>query len=227
MSVAPELPPLPVARRGESGPSVRRARPGPSTRRSRSSLRAVPVLVDRTPAGVVAVVEPIRRSTALVERPVTAFTVTPPPMVRPTLDWPVEELDGATGPVEESGVGLVHRPASPVRLRPAGARVVREARPGLRLTRRGRLVAAAVTLVIAALTLVGVASRVGSLTGSAPVPASAPSQVVVAPGETLWSIAERVAPRRDPRPVVAQIRRLNGLPSGDVQAGQTLLLRAP
>lgn len=227
MSVAPELPPVPVARRGESGPSVRRARPGSSARRTRSSLRAVPVLVDRTPAGVVAVVEPIRRPVALAERPATALTVTPVPVVRPTLDWPVEELDGFAEPVGEPGVGRVHLPAAPVRLRPAGARVVREARTGLRLTRRGRLVAAAVTLLIAALTLIGVASRVGSLSGSAPVPASAPSQVVVAPGDTLWSIAERVAPQRDPRPVIAQIRKLNGLPSGDVQAGQTLLLRAP
>jgi LysM repeat protein len=60
---------------------------------------------------------------------------------------------------------------------------------------------------------------------AAPVPATAPAEVVVAPGETLWSIAERVAPDRDPRGVVDQIRRINHLPSGDVQAGQTLLLR--
>ena len=60
-----------------------------------------------------------------------------------------------------------------------------------------------------------------------PVPATAPAEVVVAPGETLWNIAERVAPDRDPRGVVDQIRRINHLPSGDVQAGQTLLLRAP
>jgi len=59
------------------------------------------------------------------------------------------------------------------------------------------------------------------------VPASAPAQVVVAPGETLWSIAERVAPDRDPRTVVAGIQRLNDLPTADVRAGQTLRLRAP
>ena len=59
------------------------------------------------------------------------------------------------------------------------------------------------------------------------VPASAPARVVVAPGETLWSIAERVAPDRDPRPVVAGIQRLNDLSTPDVHAGQTLLLRTP
>ena len=113
------------------------------------------------------------------------------------------------------------------RTRPVGARVVRPAPGHLRLTRRGRLVTAAATVLIAALTLVGVVSRAGSLRETAPVPASAPAQVVVAPGETLWSIAERVAPDRDPRPVVAGIQRLNDLPTPDVHAGQTLLLRAP
>jgi hypothetical protein len=108
-----------------------------------------------------------------------------------------------------------------------GERVVRPATGHLRLTRRGRLVTAAATLLIAGLTLVGVASRAGSLHETAPVPASAPAQVVVAPGETLWSIAQRVAPDRDPRTVVAGIQRLNDLPTADVHAGQTLVLRAP
>ena len=54
-----------------------------------------------------------------------------------------------------------------------------------------------------------------------------PSELSVAPGETLWSIAERVAPDRDPRTVVAGIQRLNRLPTPDVRAGQILLLRAP
>jgi LysM domain len=198
MTIAPELPPVPAARR-----AVSRRRP-----------RAV--VVDRTPAGVVALVEPPR-----------SLTLVPAPPAEP-------------------GTGREHRPAGPVPLRqspgpvtgprpprpvtgprPVGARVVREAGGGLRLTRRGRLAAAAAVLLIAVLTLVGTVSRVGALSESSPVPASAPAQVVVAPGETLWSIAERVAPGRDPRDVVARIRELNGLPSADVAAGRTLLLRAP
>ncbi len=177
MTVAPELSPVLVTRR----------------------LR-----VDRTPAGVVALVEPSRPRRRLVVVPDPGFD-----------------------PATEPGTGRVHRPAGPVPPRPVGARVVRPAGGGLRLTRRGRLVGAAAILLIAVLTLVGVASRVGTLTESTPVPASAPAQVVVAPGETLWSIAERVAPQRDPRTVVTQIRKLNGLGSRDVHAGQTLLLRAP
>jgi LysM domain len=111
--------------------------------------------------------------------------------------------------------------------RAVGERVVRPAPGPLRLTRRGRLVTAVATLLIAGFTLVGVASRAGSLAETAPVPASAPAQVVVAPGETLWSIAQRVAPDRDPRTVVAGIQRLNDMPTADVHAGQTLVLRAP
>jgi nucleoid-associated protein YgaU len=189
MSVAPELPPVPATRR----------------------LRAV--AVDRTPAGVVALVEP--------RRPRRRLVAVPEPD-----RWP-GRWDESVTPVVEPGAGRVHRPAGPVPVRPVGARVVRPAGGGLRLTRRGRLVAAAAILLIAVLTLIGVASRVGPLTDTAPVPASAPAQVVVAPGDTLWSIAERVAPQRDPRTVVTRIRELNGLGSGDVHAGQTLLLRAP
>jgi hypothetical protein len=130
-------------------------------------------------------------------------------------------------PAGAARVELPSERTRPVLSRPVGARVVRPAPGHLRLTRRGRLVTAAATVLIAALTLVGVVSRAGSLRETAPVPASAPAQVVVAPGETLWSIAERIAPDRDPRPVVAGIQRLNGLPTPDVHAGQTLLLRAP
>jgi hypothetical protein len=196
MTVAPELPPVSVARRAGAGPARRR-------------LHAT--AVDRTPARMLAPVE--------LPRPRRPLTV----VREPAALWD----DSPEEPAAEPGTGRVHRPAGPVQLRPVGARVVRPAGGSLRLTRRGRLVAAAATLLIAVLTLVGVASRVGSLSESSPVPASAPAQVVVAPGETLWSIAARVAPERDPRTVVARIRDLNGMSTGDVRAGQTLLLRAP
>ena len=200
MTVAPELLPVPVdGRRGS---------------------RRLRVVVDRTPAGVVALVEPPRPRGPLAAVP--ASVVVPAPPV-------------------ERGTGREHRPAGPAPLqpsrpapvlrpvgsRPPGARVVRPAPGHLRLTRRGRLVTAAATVLIASLTVVGVVSRAGALRETAPVPASAPAQVVVAPGETLWSIAERIAPDRDPRTVVADIQRLNRLPTATVRAGQTLLLRSP
>ncbi len=221
MTVAPELPPV-LARRGGS--------------------RHLQVVVDRTPAGVVALVEPPRPRGPLA--PVRTSVVVPAAPVEPGIGREHRPADPA--PHRHSGArpsraaaptAVLPRPAAPVGLRPdrtrgvvsrpVGARVVRPAPGHLRLTRRGRLVTVAATVLIAMLTLVGVVSRADTLRETAPVPASAPAQVVVAPGETLWSIAERVAPDRDPRTVVAGIQRLNGLPTSDVRAGQTLRLRAP
>jgi LysM repeat protein len=82
--------------------------------------------------------------------------------------------------------------------------------------------------------LVGLAILVGPMVAAVrlghPVPAlpsTAPAVVVVQPGDTLWTIAERVAPERDPRDIVTELRRRNGLPSADVRAGQRLRLRDP
>jgi LysM repeat protein len=211
MTVAPELPPAPVTRRGGSG-----------------RLR---VVVDRTPAGVVALVEPPRPRGPVTS--VLAPVVVPAPPVEPGIGREHHSADPApphlrppTRTLEPPAATRVVS-ARPVGSRPVGARVVRPAPGHLRLTRRGRLVTAAATLLIAVLAVVGAVARVGALHETAPLPASAPAQIVVAPGETLWSIAERVAPDRDPRTVVAGIQRLNDLPTPDVHAGQTLLLRTP
>jgi LysM repeat protein len=48
--------------------------------------------------------------------------------------------------------------------------------------------------------------------------------VVVQPHDTLWSIATRTAPRRDPYAAVAEIQRLNGLDGYVVHPGETLIL---
>ncbi len=48
----------------------------------------------------------------------------------------------------------------------------------------------------------------------------------VKPGDTLWSIARRVAPGQDPRPVVEDLIAENHL-QGDLQAGQAIDLPAP
>jgi Tfp pilus assembly protein FimV len=49
---------------------------------------------------------------------------------------------------------------------------------------------------------------------------------VVQPGDTLWSIARRVAPGRDPRPVVDGMVEANDL-HGGLQAGQELSVPVP
>jgi len=88
------------------------------------------------------------------------------------------------------------------------------------LTRRGRL---ARTLVVLSLTVV-MAAGFASQSGAGQVEAStAPSYeiVVVAPGETLWSVAAAYA-SGDVQGLVNEIREVNNLKGYDLQAGQRL-----
>jgi hypothetical protein len=48
----------------------------------------------------------------------------------------------------------------------------------------------------------------------------------VKPGDTLWSIAQRLAPGRDPRPVIDELIADNHI-TGSLQAGQSIDLPAP
>jgi len=87
-----------------------------------------------------------------------------------------------------------------------------------RLTRRGVIVVAAVVLALG-VSLVWLARL------SAPQPtatAPAPHVVTVAPGDTLWSIATRVAPDVDPRAEVAALQERNGLTDVNLVPGQVL-----
>ena len=47
---------------------------------------------------------------------------------------------------------------------------------------------------------------------------------VVQAGDTLWSIAERLSPGEDPRPVVDALAEANGVRAGDLVPGQTLVV---
>jgi len=48
--------------------------------------------------------------------------------------------------------------------------------------------------------------------------------VTVQPGESLWAIAGKVDPNRDPRDVIADIVQLNDLQAGKVMPGQQLFV---
>ncbi|MBU3734722.1 MAG: LysM peptidoglycan-binding domain-containing protein [Candidatus Planktophila sp.] len=90
----------------------------------------------------------------------------------------------------------------------------------IKLSRRGRL---ARTLVVLSLTVV-MAAGFASQSGAGQVEAStAPSYeiVVVAPGETLWSVAAAYA-SGDVQGLVNEIREVNNLQGFDLQAGQRL-----
>jgi hypothetical protein len=49
---------------------------------------------------------------------------------------------------------------------------------------------------------------------------------VVAPGDTLWSIAGRLQPARDPRDVVFEIAEANDVDPGSLVPGQELVIPA-
>jgi LysM repeat protein len=95
-----------------------------------------------------------------------------------------------------------------------------QANPSGTLTRRGRL---ARTFVVLSLTVV-MAAGFASQSGAGQVEAStAPSYeiVVVAPGETLWSVAAAYG-TGDVQGLVNDIREANNLTGFDLQAGQRL-----
>ncbi|MET2012284.1 LysM peptidoglycan-binding domain-containing protein [Microbacterium chocolatum] len=107
--------------------------------------------------------------------------------------------------------------------RPVAGRPVMP-RTRLRLTARGRralafAAALPVSIAVAAALLSGGSALAGRDDGA---PAGTFTAVVVAPGDSLWSIAERVAPSADPRDVVDAILRLNALDGAGLQAGQSL-----
>lgn len=98
----------------------------------------------------------------------------------------------------------------------------------LRLTVRGRrvlaLLAALPAIVALAFAILGGGAALASRDAGAP--SGAFTTVTVGSGDSLWSIAEEVAPEHDPRDVVDSIVRLNALESVVVQAGQNLAIPA-
>lgn len=94
----------------------------------------------------------------------------------------------------------------------------------LRLTRRGRVVvamAAALLVTMVSLLLAGVAQA----TNDGPSPRAGREnlvQVIVRPGQNLWSVAESADPDQDTRAVIQQIIDLNSLNGDTVFAGQQL-----
>ncbi|BEP16423.1 hypothetical protein acdb102_47340 [Acidothermaceae bacterium B102] len=130
---------------------------------------------------------------------------------------------------------VVHRPGAP---RPALTHAAPTQRPSspppservatlrsstqgsLRLTRRGRL-----ALLATAIVLLFVAFSVGRvLSNAASGPARASTHtVVVAPGDTFWSLARAAMPHTDGRVAVDRLMSMNHS-DGTLQVGQTLVV---
>jgi Tfp pilus assembly protein FimV len=94
----------------------------------------------------------------------------------------------------------------------------------MRLTRRARALAR--TLAIALVVAVFLLVAPGLARGDGPDRPAPRVTYVVQPGDTLWSIARRVAPGQDPRPVVDGLIEANEL-RGGLQAGQELSVPVP
>lgn len=97
----------------------------------------------------------------------------------------------------------------------------------VRLTRRGRVVVAVLAVaVIAAIALaVGLAAPGGAQAANHGQPRAGYQgmhQIVVRPGQTLWSIASAAEPAADPRDVVQQIMTANAMTGTRITAGQLL-----
>jgi LysM repeat protein len=88
----------------------------------------------------------------------------------------------------------------------------------VRLTRRGVTVLAGLVVAVAA----GLLAWAAASAPAAPAAGPRPASVTVAPGDTLWSIATRVAPQRDPRAEIVALERANHLASPLVLPGQVL-----
>jgi len=127
------------------------------------------------------------------------------------------------------GIGTVSWPATS---RPVPRAVIAR---GVRVTpatyRRRRLAVA-----LLALGVVVVAARAGVALGGSPLaaperrpassalPAGGAASVVVEPGDTLWSIATRLAPADDPRPLVDELSDARG--GAPLQPGERVRLPA-
>lgn len=143
---------------------------------------------------------------------VLAFTA---PIHRPAepeyIDEPCSSLGNVSGSSQIDNVTYVN-------FLPAA-----EPKTRLRITKRGRRVLVglvAIPLVVAA--FIG-ALNSGGAAATDSVASNDFSYVTIAQGQSLWDLAEEIAPNADARDVVAEIVALNSL-EGEIQPGQKIAL---
>ena len=98
-------------------------------------------------------------------------------------------------------------------------------RTRLRLTRRGRRVIAALVALPIAIAAFAFALNGGMAVATAETSTTSFSYVTVESGQSLWNLAQALAPTADPRDVIAEIVSLNQI-QGDIQPGQRLAIPA-
>jgi hypothetical protein len=93
---------------------------------------------------------------------------------------------------------------------------------GISLNRRGRLARTVVVLSLAIVLGSVVSAKAGAGTEAAATKAYSFITVTVAPGDTVWSLANRITSGGDVRSLVSEIISVNSLASVDLTAGQKL-----
>ncbi|ROQ38169.1 LysM domain-containing protein [Frondihabitans sp. PhB188] len=94
----------------------------------------------------------------------------------------------------------------------------------LRITARGRVVLTIAVLLAAVAIIAGFVLTGGGAVATGQAGDVHFDHVTVAAGETLWQVAEDVAPTADPRDVISDIVSLNNLSSTQVMPGQSLAI---
>ncbi|AOY56221.1 MAG: hypothetical protein RI933_154 [Actinomycetota bacterium] len=101
-------------------------------------------------------------------------------------------------------------------------RISRPTQRAVVLNRSGRkFVRTAIVLAVLSTSLFGF---VGQATAGSESSQAQFTYVTVSAGETLWQLAERVAPNTDPREWIAQVVSLNGLTDNQVHPGQQIAI---
>ncbi|SDZ44384.1 LysM peptidoglycan-binding domain-containing protein [Herbiconiux ginsengi] len=97
----------------------------------------------------------------------------------------------------------------------------------LRITARGRKVLA-VVIALPVITVLGLLAMFsgGSAIATGSTGAADFDYLTVQAGQSLWGIAETIAPDADPRDVIAEIMSLNQLHESSVQPGQRIAVPA-
>lgn len=95
----------------------------------------------------------------------------------------------------------------------------------LRMTRRGRLVLAALITLLCGAVLFAVAVLTADRAqASSAQPDVSFSYVVVEPGQTLWALASDLDPNADPREVIDEVVSLNQLQSSELRTGDRIAI---
>ena len=216
LSGADQPDPFEQALRAGSGRSAHPAGTGLHARARRRGVRAVPAPTSggaaRTPqqrAGTPRVPQPRQAERCSARSRDTGPRPQPPGTPRARTELSGERRPLRRGPALGPAAGAASAAPAP--------------KPRLRLTRRGRALIRSVVLLGVALVAISltVVTRADDVT-----PVSSRSMVVTE-HDTLWTIADEIAPGRSRNATMNEIRELNDMSDSTVRVGQRLLLPAP